>query len=136
MKRPRPLSEKFWTSTGYYLSTVSFWAISDKYHRHDPLYPNSVLNVAKLLEDPNLEKGSDKHQKILREVKLAVALIIHDSPYAEVSRGVYIVSCRYSSLLNSDRFAPWSLRKMIRTCRVVPFEPGRSGWFSLALGPW
>ncbi|KAG8734510.1 hypothetical protein FRC10_011690 [Ceratobasidium sp. 414] len=55
-------------------------------HRHDPLYPNSVLDVAKrFLEDPNLHNNPTLYRKTLHEVKMEVALIIHDSPYAEVS---------------------------------------------------
>ncbi|KAG9100511.1 hypothetical protein FRC06_004058 [Ceratobasidium sp. 370] len=55
-------------------------------HRHDPLYPNSVLDVAKrFLEDPDLHNNPVLYQKTLREVKMEVALIVHDSPYAEVS---------------------------------------------------
>ncbi|KAG9081832.1 hypothetical protein FS749_007352 [Ceratobasidium sp. UAMH 11750] len=54
-------------------------------HEYDPLYPNSVLDVAKrFLRDPDLRNDPALYQKTLREVKLEVALIIHDSPYAEV----------------------------------------------------
>ncbi|QRW12697.1 OPT oligopeptide transporter protein [Ceratobasidium sp. AG-Ba] len=54
-------------------------------HRYDPLYPNSVLDVAKrFLEDPTIHDDPPLYQKTLQEVKMEVALIIHDSPYAEV----------------------------------------------------
>ncbi|KAG9081544.1 hypothetical protein FS749_007583 [Ceratobasidium sp. UAMH 11750] len=59
--------------------------IREAHHRHDPLYPNSVLDVAKrFLEDSDLHNDPVLYQKTLREVKMEVALIIHDSPYAEV----------------------------------------------------
>lgn len=56
------------------------------YYRHNPLYPDSVLSVAKrFLEDPTLRDDPARFQKTLHEVKMEVALIIHESPYVEVT---------------------------------------------------
>ncbi|CAE7182909.1 unnamed protein product [Rhizoctonia solani] len=54
-------------------------------HRHDPSYPSTVLEVARrFLEGPTLKDDPVIYQKTLDEVKMEVALIVHDSPYVEV----------------------------------------------------
>ncbi|KAF8706824.1 OPT oligopeptide transporter protein, partial [Rhizoctonia solani] len=54
-------------------------------HRHDPSYPNTVLEVAKrFFEDPGLKSDTVLYQRALKELKMEAALIIHDSPYVEV----------------------------------------------------
>jgi hypothetical protein len=89
-----------------------------------------VLDVAKrFLEDTTLQNDAILYQKTLREVKMEVALIVHDSPYAEVSRVVQLTLHWHSPLLNLQRFVQLSLPKMIQPCRAAPFEPGRSGYF-------
>ena len=44
-----------------------------------------VLEVAKrFLEDPTLKDDPLLYQRTLKEVKMEVALIVHESPYVEV----------------------------------------------------
>ncbi|CCO37541.1 Sexual differentiation process protein isp4 [Rhizoctonia solani AG-1 IB] len=55
------------------------------HYRHDPSYPNTVLEVAKrFFEDPNLKDDPILYQRTLKELKMETALIVHDSPYVEV----------------------------------------------------
>ncbi|CAE6449591.1 unnamed protein product [Rhizoctonia solani] len=54
-------------------------------HRHDPSYPSTVLEVAKrFIEDTTLKDDPVLYQRTMKQVKMEVALIIHDSPYVEV----------------------------------------------------
>ncbi|KAF4447556.1 Sexual differentiation process protein isp4 [Fusarium austroafricanum] len=56
-----------------------------KIHKRDPNFPLAVIQKIKLfLNDDDILQHPERHEALIKEIKIEAALITHNSPYAEV----------------------------------------------------